>query len=54
MQHALTACSYQNETRRLYRVLDEHLATSKSGFIVGDRLTVADLVFWPWATAHGT
>lgn len=39
---------YQNETRRLYRVLDTALAKSKSGFIVGDRLTIADISCWGW------
>ncbi|KAJ0117147.1 hypothetical protein N8I77_009008 [Diaporthe amygdali] len=39
---------YQNETRRLYRVLDTELAKSKSGFIVGDRLTIADISSWGW------
>lgn len=34
---------YQNEARRLYRVLDTQLGKSKSGFIVGDRMTVADI-----------
>lgn len=32
---------YQNETRRLYRVLDDHLKTSTSGYLVGDRCTIA-------------
>jgi glutathione S-transferase len=30
---------YINESRRLYRVLDTHLAKSKSGFIVGDHVS---------------
>ncbi|OAA64491.1 Glutathione S-transferase protein [Niveomyces insectorum RCEF 264] len=44
---------YQNETRRLYSVLDSHLAKSKSGYIVGDRLTIADISIWPWAASRG-
>ncbi|KAG7114616.1 Disulfide-bond oxidoreductase YfcG like protein [Verticillium longisporum] len=44
---------YTNESRRLYRTLDTHLAKSSSGFIVGDKLTVADISCWGWiAAAH--
>jgi glutathione S-transferase len=39
---------YVNESRRLYRTLDTHLAKSESGFIVGDRLTIADIASWGW------
>ncbi|ROW06079.1 hypothetical protein VMCG_04566 [Cytospora schulzeri] len=39
---------YQNETRRLYRVMDTTLAASKSGFLVGDRCTIADISCWGW------
>lgn len=42
---------YQNETRRLYRVLDTTLAKSKSGFLVGDRLTIADVSCWGWVAS---
>ncbi|KAL2043229.1 hypothetical protein N7G274_004289 [Stereocaulon virgatum] len=44
---------YQNETRRLYGVLDKHLATSKSGYLVGDRCTIADISHWGWVVAAG-
>lgn len=44
---------YQNETRRLFRVLDTHLATSTSGYLVGDRCTIADIAHWGWVTAAG-
>lgn len=44
---------YVNETRRLYSVLDAHLAKSESGFLVGDRLTIADLSHWGWVSAAG-
>lgn len=44
---------YQNETRRLYKVLDTHLAQSKSGYLVGDRCTIADIAHWGWVTAAG-
>lgn len=43
---------YRTETRRLYRVLDTHLQSSKSGFLVGDRLTIADISCWGWVAAH--
>jgi glutathione S-transferase len=42
---------YQNETRRLYKVLDDHLKTSKSGYLVGDKCTIADIAHWGWVTA---
>lgn len=43
---------YVNETRRLYRTLDTHLSTSTSGFIVGDRLTIADISIWGWVAIY--
>jgi glutathione S-transferase len=39
---------YINETRRLYGVLDKHLQNSKSGFIVGDHVSVADITTIGW------
>ena len=42
---------YQNETRRLYSVLDKQLSASKSGFLVGDRLTIADIANWGWVAS---
>lgn len=39
---------YVNETRRLYGVLDKHLASSKSGFIVGDHISIADITTIGW------
>lgn len=42
---------YVNETRRLYRTLDTHLASSTSGFIVGDRVTIADISIWGWVSS---
>ncbi|KKK20269.1 hypothetical protein AOCH_006451, partial [Aspergillus ochraceoroseus] len=44
---------YVNETRRLYSVLDQHLATSKSGFLVGDHVSIADISHWGWVAAAG-
>ncbi|KAK2024952.1 glutathione S-transferase [Colletotrichum zoysiae] len=43
---------YVHETRRLYRVLDTHLAQSASGYIIGDRVTIADIAIWPWVGAY--
>lgn len=42
---------YQNETRRLYGVLDKHLAASKSGWLVGDKCTIADISHYGWVAA---
>ena len=42
---------YVNETRRLYRTLDTHLQKSPWGYIVGDRVTIADISCWGWAAA---
>ena len=39
---------YQNETRRLYGVLEKQLAQSSSGYLVGDRCTIADIAHWGW------
>jgi len=39
---------YVNETRRLYGVLDKHLQFSKSGFIVGDHISIADITCIGW------
>ncbi|KIV83128.1 hypothetical protein PV11_05181 [Exophiala sideris] len=42
---------YRTETRRLFGVLDKHLATNASGYLVGDRCTIADLALWPWVVS---
>ncbi|KAH7140451.1 glutathione S-transferase [Dactylonectria estremocensis] len=42
---------YVNETRRLYRTMDTHLSKSTSGFLVGDRVTIADISCWGWVAA---
>lgn len=41
---------YQNETRRLYRILDERLADRE--FIAGE-YSIADIATWPWVRIHG-
>ncbi|KID85698.1 glutathione S-transferase II [Metarhizium guizhouense ARSEF 977] len=43
---------YGNETRRLYRTMEDHLAKSPHGFLVGDRVTVADISCWGWVASH--
>lgn len=45
---------YINETRRLYSVMESQLEKSTSGFLVGDRLTIADIICVGWANSHGT
>jgi len=44
---------YVNETRRLYSVLDNQLASSTSGYLVGDRCTIADITTWGWVASAG-
>ncbi|KAL6902633.1 glutathione S-transferase [Trichoderma evansii] len=39
---------YVNETHRLYSVMDSQLAKSTSGFLVGDRVTIADCALVRW------
>lgn len=44
---------YQNETRRLYRVIDTHLATTGSPYLVGEKCTIADISHYGWIAAAG-
>ena len=41
---------YQNETRRLYRVMDTQLA--RTPYLVGDKATIADFSCWGWVAAY--
>lgn len=41
---------YQNETKRLYSVLDRRLSDSK--FLGGKDLSIADIATWPWVNIH--
>ncbi len=41
---------YQNETKRLYSVLDRRLGESK--FLAGKELSIADIATWPWVNIH--
>ncbi|RYP42357.1 hypothetical protein DL767_000279 [Monosporascus sp. MG133] len=42
---------YRNETRRLYRTMETQLKGSTSGYLVGDRCTIADIACWGWVAA---
>lgn len=42
---------YQNETRRLYRVMDTQLEKTKA-YLVGDKCTIADISCWGWVASH--
>lgn len=42
---------YVNEARRLYGVLDKHLQSSASDYLVGDKCTIADIAHWGWIYA---
>lgn len=42
---------YQNETRRLYRVMDTQLGKTKA-YLVGDKCTIADIACWGWVASH--
>ncbi|KAH8799079.1 glutathione S-transferase II [Xylogone sp. PMI_703] len=44
---------YQNETKRLYGVLDKHLSSSTSGYLVGDHISITDISHWGWVAAAG-
>ncbi|ODQ50804.1 putative glutathione S-transferase [Saitoella complicata NRRL Y-17804] len=39
---------YINETKRLYSVLEDRLAKNPSGWLVGDRMTIADIACFSW------
>lgn len=44
---------YQNETRRLYGVLDKHLSDGNKEYLVGNKCTIADISHWGWIVAAG-
>ncbi len=46
----LAIARYQNETRRLYEVLDRRLGESE--YLAGD-YSIADMATWPWVRIHG-
>ncbi|MBL4788010.1 MAG: glutathione S-transferase N-terminal domain-containing protein, partial [Kordiimonadaceae bacterium] len=41
---------YQNETRRLYEVLDTRLG--EAPYLAGDEYSIADIASWPWVRAY--
>ncbi|ORX91237.1 glutathione S-transferase [Basidiobolus meristosporus CBS 931.73] len=41
---------YQSETKRLYQVLDGRLQGRE--YLVGDHLTIADIINFPWVLSH--
>merc|ERR1712154_603228 len=44
---------YQNETRRLYEVMERELAGSKHRFMTNDHFpTIADFALYPWLKIH--
>ncbi|KAH8842389.1 hypothetical protein MCOR27_003617 [Pyricularia oryzae] len=43
---------YQNETRRLYGVMETQLASNPSGYLVGDKATIADFACWGWVAGY--
>ncbi|KAK3305001.1 glutathione S-transferase [Chaetomium strumarium] len=49
--HQYSIDRFVNESRRLLRVLDGHLQKKGCSFLVGDRLTIADIAIWPWVSA---
>lgn len=45
---------YQTESRRLYKVLDDQLKSSTSGYLVGDKCTIADIAHYGWIVSHSS
>eukprot|EP01114_Cavostelium_apophysatum_P021276 TRINITY_DN737_c1_g1_i3.p1 TRINITY_DN737_c1_g1~~TRINITY_DN737_c1_g1_i3.p1 ORF type:complete len:225 (-),score=53.13 TRINITY_DN737_c1_g1_i3:25-699(-) len=39
---------YTNETKRIYGVIESRLKEEGTGYLVGGRVTIADLIFLPW------
>lgn len=39
---------YTNETKKMYRVVSKQLEKNNTGFIAGDRLSIADVTFFGW------
>lgn len=44
---------YQNETRRLYGVLDKHLSSNNIPYLTGEKCTIADIAHWGWIASAG-
>lgn len=43
---------YTDETLRLYGVLEAKLKKTGTGYLVGDKLTIADIMSFPWVLIH--
>ncbi|KAL7418270.1 Glutathione S-transferase 2 [Cryptotrichosporon argae] len=43
---------YQDETARLYSVLEDGLKAGKGEYLVGDKYSVVDMNVWPWVRVH--
>lgn len=39
---------YQNEVRRVWSVIDSHLSKQGTPYLVGEKVSYADLMFVPW------
>ena len=44
---------YSNETKRIIQVIDTHLAKKDTAYLVGDKITYADLMLLPYFRALG-
>jgi len=44
---------YVNETKRLYGVLDKHLADAKTEYFIGNKCTIADVTTIGWVISAG-
>ncbi|KXJ92718.1 glutathione S-transferase [Microdochium bolleyi] len=42
---------YKGEVRRLYRTMENQLNENKTGFLVGNKCTIADISCWGWIAA---
>lgn len=42
---------YQTEVKRLYGVMDKHLATTQRSYLVGEKCTIADIASWGWVVS---
>ncbi|GMM33454.1 hypothetical protein DASC09_007790 [Saccharomycopsis crataegensis] len=43
---------YVDETKRLYGVLELKLKKTGTGYLVGDKLTIVDIMCYPWVALH--
>jgi len=43
---------YQEETKRLYSVLEDGLKEGKGEYLVGDKFTIVDMSIFPWVRGH--